>query len=127
MKINYLFAITPEQVATKDEWARDGEPVVPWYPSTLNNVFLSIGSFKPAVHAIVETRDIDPDVLCADLCRMYPGLPDSLHANYVMGTAVAASKFKPGTKLRIIVEEDKATVYSLDGSQEYCLWEEQPI
>lgn len=109
------------------DWAPVGEPVVPWYPATLNNAFLAIGSFKPALVVAVEEVDLDPDTLADKLTSEYPGLPRVLHRNYVFATAVAAAKYPLGTKLMITITEDSAVLHEVGTTRTLTLWDSQPL
>lgn len=109
------------------DWAPDGEPVVPWYPATLNNAFLAIGSFRPSMLAEVRTIDVDPDVLVDRLVAEYPGLPRKLHENYVLAIALAATKYADGTRFKVLVDQDSATLQQLGTDKLINLWTEQPM
>lgn len=128
--MRYLFSVAQEQVTEteKDRWAAAGEPVVPWFPAPPDHVFISIGSFKRAIYAVVEEhQDLDLEVLSLALLTYYPGLTRELLDNYVLATAKAAYVFPIGTKLQITVTPDTAKVYPVGKIENYhTLWTEQP-
>ena len=102
--------------------------MVPWYPATLANVFLSVKSFKQAPTAQVSRLgELDLDALATSLAKQYPGLPRTLHENYVLGTARAAYHFPVGTKLQIIITAHRAQVRPVGTDEMYVLWEQQPL
>ena len=127
--MKYLFSCRPEFVQDKDAdmFADEGEPVIPGFPAPCDNLFISILSFKKAIHAVVTDADVDCDELCARLCVQYPGIPKSLHEAYIYHTARAADAMAPGTRFRLYVTPDKATLHEIGGTERlYHLWEEQP-
>lgn len=127
--MKYLVSVAP--VATgedsKHDWAPEGEPVVPWYPSSIENVFLSTVSFKRVACAKVVETDADPDEIVERLCEQYPGLPDTLHANYVLGTAKAASELPVNTVVRAFIEPQSAKIQDIETENIVTLWEKQPL
>ena len=126
--MKYLVSVTPEAPGTDPSvWAPPGEPVVPWYPATDSNVFVSGVSFKPSPIAEVADIDLDPDALAVSLQREYPGLPLSMHQNYVFHTAMAAGKYPVGTKLRIWITPQTAKLQPVGTDELYTMWEQQPV
>ena len=127
--MRYLFSVKPEHVVQDetDLWAPEGEPIIPMYPHIMRNVFLSITSYKQSVFGEVKETDLDIDKLADRLKKMYPGLPDSLHNNYVLLTAVAATHFPVGTKLAIMLTENEATLKALNSETTFKMWDKQPM
>lgn len=126
--MKYLVSTIPAKAGIDPkEWAPPGEPVVPWFPATLNNAFLSVTSFKPVLIAEVQDIDADPDELHAKLVKEYPGLPSKLHENYVLAIAMAASKHPVGTKFKVLVDYDSASLQQVGMNEIYPLWTEQPM
>jgi len=128
--MNYLFSVRPTHIQKGDEelWAPADEPVVPWFPAILKNVFLSVRSFKQSPYAIVRNRSVNLNELRDCLVKEYPGLPEELHGNYVFKTAEAAHSFPVGTKLLIVVEPQRATLRVVgDEESSYVMWERQPF
>ena len=128
--MRYLFSVLPEktEVGQEDLWAPADEPVVPWFPATLNNVFLSIPSFKRSPYAIVADREINLNELAAKLVKEYPGLPENLHENYVLKTAEAAHHFPVGSRLFVVINPDSAFLRKVgDEETPYVLWKKQPF
>ena len=126
----YLIARRPEVVVAGDEgkWAQEDEPVVPWYPATLRNVFLGTGTFRPALYALVaDVPDLDIDALADKLIKEYPGLPRTLHQNYVLAIAKAATANPLGTLYRILITIDVATLVEVNTENTYRLWDNQPL
>jgi hypothetical protein len=128
--MNFLVSLTPEYVDAKerDKYAADGEPVIPSYPAPLANLFLSVTSFKQALHAEVRNLpDLNLDTLCEKLVAYYPGLPRKLHENYLFHTARAAAGFPVGTRFRTFITADTAKIQRTDNEQLFELWTEQPM
>jgi len=126
--MRYLVSVPPEKTTEKDNWAPAGEPVVPWYPATSENVFLSTTSFKKAPYAeVVDRADIDIDVIASALKKQYPGLPATLHDNYVLATAKAAYAYPIGTRFNIFITPDTAKLKAIGKEEVHILWEKQPL
>jgi len=127
--MRYLVSVRQETIASdaKDQWAPQGEPVVPWYPATLRNAFLAIDSFKPAQYAkVVDDPNIDIDDIADRLCIEYPGIPKSIHNAYVLAIAKAAHKFQVGSAFSIIVEYDRVQLFELGATEVHTLWDKHP-
>lgn len=128
--MHFLLSLAPEK-GTDDPagetYAGNGDPVVPWFPAPVRSVFLSLTSWKYAPYAIVSETDLDPDELAARLAAQYPGLPETLHSNYVLATAVAAAKLPVGTRVRPIITADAAHIQVVNDDTVITLWETQPI
>ena len=135
--MRFLVAVPPEVKGESDhdQWAAGGEAVVPWFPATIQHVFLTVPGYKKAPYAKVADAQVDPDTLVDALCQQYPGLPRTLHEAYVLATGRAALKFPIGTKLRIRVMPDEAILYTLledeeaadSESVQLSLWKSQPV
>jgi hypothetical protein len=129
--MKFLTAVHPDYVpeAEKPKYAVAGEPVIPWYPAPLDNMFVSTVSFKKTIHAVVrELPEFDADVALASLVREYPGLPPALHENYLYHTARAAMSFPEGTVFRIYIKPDTARLHEVGGEERlFTLWEKQPL
>ena len=126
MNMPYLVATSPA-VGEVAEWADRGEPVVPWFPATLRNVFLGCRTFRPATHALATGCCLDPDELAAGLAKQYPGLPAKLCENYVLRTAQAARQLPTGTLVRIFITADSARLQDIKTDTILTLWEQQPF
>jgi hypothetical protein len=124
--VRFLVSCPPE-VQQTGEWAPAGEPVVPWFPATQENVFLSCSGFKRSLYAVVAEGTWDPDVLARALVDQYPGLPKRLCENYVLQTALRAAKVPVGTKLRIFVTRDSATLQPVGTDKLITMWDTQPL
>jgi hypothetical protein len=127
--MRYLVSVKPEITGEqfKDDWAPDGEPVIPCYPGTHGNCFLSIKSFKPTALAKVAIIDDDPDKLVDKLVEEYPGLPRQIHENYILSLARVAQDSKIGSMHRIYVDADTATIQGVEDEKLKILWESQPL
>jgi len=128
--MRYLLSVSPAETAVNEEerWAPAGEPVVPWYPATLVNVFLSVESFKQAPSAeVAECPHLDLDFLAKRLAKEYPGLPLTLHENYVLATAKAAHHFPVGTRLQVLIGQNQTRLKPVGKDDFYTLWEKQPL
>jgi len=128
--MRFLLSLAPERGThdpTGETYAGNGEPVVPWFPAPVRSVFLSLTSWAYSPYAIVSEPDLDPDVLAARLAAQYPGLPETLHNNYVLATAMAAAKLPVGTRVRPIITADAAHLQVLNDDTIITLWETQPM
>lgn len=105
----------------------EGAPVIPWFPAPPENVFLVIGEWTKVSSAYSRNVDIDLDKLAEELCQHYPGLPRSLHENYLLETAVAASTLPDGRRVRIFVDTDSAKIQDADTEDIRVLWVKQPV
>jgi hypothetical protein len=125
--MRYLFAALPEESADAEQWAPAGEPVVPQFPHTGTNHWLSVTSFKPAPAAVVEERDMDLDELATRLVAEYPGLPEELHHEYILRTAKLAHMVPVGSLIQIFITRDQAKVLVRDTEEWIELWNRQPL
>lgn len=123
--MRYLVAIPKEKV-TDDRWTTVREPVVPCFPSQHAGAFLAVPSFKLADRAEVAETDADPDEMCAQLVKEYPGLPAKLHENYILKTFEAVQALPQGTVCRISVNQKQALLVP-EGRPTVLLWNEQPL
>ena len=102
------------------------EPVVPCLPSQHSGAFLAVPSFRLAHRAEVAETDADPDEMCRKLEAEYPGLPRSLHENYIMKTFEAVQGLPAGTVCTVSVNQKQAMLVP-DGMPTLILWNEQPL
>lgn len=123
--MKYLVAIPKEKV-TDARWTTEREPVVPCFPSQHAGAFLAVPSFKLAERAEVAETDADPDEMAERLSAEYPGLPRTLHENYIMRTFEAVQGIPPGTACRVSVNQKQALLIP-DGRPTLLLWNEQPV
>lgn len=124
--MKFLVAI-PKETVNDDKWATAREPVVPCFPSQSSGAFLAVPSFRFSEKAEVAETDADPDVLADELANEYPGLPRTLHENYVMQTFTAAFDSTPGTVYRISVSQKQAMLINDKTAETKILWQEQPL
>ena len=128
--MHYLVSLAPEKGADDtvgETYAGNGEPVVPWFPAPVRNMFLSVDSWDFAPYAIVVEGDFDIDAFANRLCEHYPGLPAVMHSNYVLATAMAAAQLPVGTRVRPIITPDTAHLQVVNEDTVLTLWEKQPI
>ena len=127
--MRYLVSVEAEHIepGTEEVWAPAGEPVVPWYPATGSNVFLSTTSFKRSLYGEVVDTKLDPDDLAKELSNQYPGLPKELHENYVLAIAKFAARQKTGKKFRVMITQKSARLMGLHDDSIHILWEKQPM
>jgi hypothetical protein len=125
--MRYLVTLPPVVTKAQDVVAAAGEPVVPWYPAPPRNMFLAVTSMTAVATAVVADIDADPDKLATELHRQLPGLPLTMHQNFVMATALAAAKLKPGTRVRPIMDYYTASIQTAEGDTVIKLWERLPI
>lgn len=127
--MHYLVSLAPEkdnEQADGELLAGNGEPVVPWFPAPVRNMFLSIASWRFTPYAIVVSQELNLDELVNQLAAKYPGLPRTLHENYVLETAVAAAQLPVGTRVRPIITTDEAAIQVVNEDRVITLWTEQP-
>lgn len=124
MIANYLYSLPPE--AGGGDYAQAGLPVVPWYMPSPPNMFVAVGPFKFSPYAEVMERDIDLDVLAQQLAEYYPGIPLYVHENFVLSTALAAAKLKPGARVRPIITSDEASLQVINAETVVRLWATPP-
>jgi len=126
--MKFLVSVPPEKITEKDVWAEGDEPVIPWFPATSENVFLSIKSFKKSPYAkVADCPKLDVDDLATALKKQYPGLPAKLHENYVVAIAMAAHAYPVGTKFQIFITQDTAKLKVVGKEELHILWEKQPL
>jgi hypothetical protein len=117
------------EVEPEGEWAMDGEPVIPNFPTGAVDTFLGVQQHRPAYYArVAELPDFDLELEVKRLKSYYTGLPESMLLAYLLETAVCAAQFQVGTILQIRISEERAEIY-LRGEPEtnYTLWDRQPI
>jgi len=120
------FLIADQENPNKD-MCRDGEIVVPAFPSNECNMFLGLESFRLCRMARVAL--IEDDIFSALPVRMekeFPGLPSTMHRQYVLQTAIACSDRVLGEKVNIMSTYD---TYELvfGGNHVVKLWDKQPL
>lgn len=129
--MKYLYSVVPEYIAEAERgnYAKADEAVIPWYPAPLQNMFLSIESFRKSIHAVVKDMAVvDVEAFLKRLWTQYPGLPEALHSNYIYHTAKAASLFPVGTRFRIYITPQSAAIHQIGGDETiHTLWTEQPL
>lgn len=112
----------------ENAYARDGEPVIPGFPSMLPNTFLGVNSGKPC--SLAGISDLEPGAIVSiaeTLIETYPGLPEVLHKTYVEKTAVACYDFSKDARLRVETTADTADIIDLESGKRTRLWNTQPI
>lgn len=126
--MTYLVAIPKEKV-TDGKWTTAREPVVPCFPSQHAGAFLALPSFKLAEKAEVADPgpDFDPDALADLLAKEYPGLPRTLHENYILKTWEAVRELAPGRVFRIKVNQRQALLIDDRTNTTIAVWTEQPL
>lgn len=128
--MHFLYAVPAEHTYAGDGMAKasQGEPVVPWFPTTPQNTFVGIESFGFTPYAeVLDQQDVDLDLYLRRLCKQYPGLPEVLHRRYVIETAKAAASFAQGTKFQIFTDSDTAKLKVRDHDTIVTLWTKQPL
>lgn len=109
------------------DWAEDGEPVMPNFPTGPQNTFLGLKSYRPAYYARVVELDLSLDNLLQQLVKYYPGLPESMLSEYLMQTALVAATIPLDTVVHLYADCNKAEIAVRGTEQLYTLWTEQPI
>ena len=127
MKFRHLVSVAPVKATDPDYWCGDGEPVVPWFPVTAENVFLGLNSQRKSLYARVAEIDGDPDEFVDRLRLSYPGLPVKLLTEYVWRTHLAAERHDVGDTFQVFISAQEAKLQKT-GTMDYdVLWEEQPL
>ena len=124
--MRFLVAI-PKETVNDDKWATAREPVVPCFPSQSSGAFLAVPSFRFSEKAEVAETDADPGTLADALAKEYPGLPRTLHENYVLEVFKAVFDAPLGTVYRISVSQRQAMLIDDKTAETKILWREQPI
>ena len=124
--MKYLVAIPREKEADK-RWTTVREPVVPCFPSQHTGAFLAVPSFLLADRAEVAETDADADELATALEKEYPGLPRTLHENYVFAVWKAVMAVPTGTVYKAVVNQRQALLVNAKTGESTSLWEEQPL
>ena len=124
--MKFLVAIPREREGDK-RWTTVREPVVPCFPSQHAGAFLAIPSFKLADRAEVVETDADADELAAALAKEYPGLPRTLHENYVFAVWRAVMADPVGRKYKVVVNQQQAMLVDARTGESRFLWKEQPL
>ena len=123
--MKYLVSIPKEKV-TDERWTTEREPVVPCFPGQQNGAFLAVPSFRLTDRAEVAEIRADPDEMLEKLAAEYPGLPRTLHENYIMKTYETVQNMPVGTVCRISVNQKQALLVP-EGMPTVLLWNEQPM
>ncbi len=105
----------------------DNAPVIPWFPAPPENVFLAIGTWEKQANAYVRSLEFDLDLLLEELCTQYPGLPRVLLTNYLLETALLASKLPDGRRVRVFVTDHSTSIQDADTDEVYTLWDTPPM
>ena len=108
-------------------WTTRREPVVPCFPSQHTKAFLAIPSFRLAGKAEVADTDADADILADALAKEYPGLPRTLHENYILGVWKAVYDIPKGTVFSVAVNQKQAMLIDDKTGATIILWNEQPL
>lgn len=124
--MKYLVAI-PRETERDDKWTTRREPVVPCFPSQHSGAFLTVPSFKLAERAEVAETDADADEMAGALAKEYPGLPRTLHENYVLAVWKAVVDVPVGTTYKVLVNQKQALLVDTKTGRSTSLWEEQPL
>lgn len=124
--MKYLVAI-PRETERDDKWTTRREPVVPCFPSQHSGAFLTVPSFKLAERAEVAETDADADEMAGALAKEYPGLPRTLHENYVLAVWKAVIDVPVGTTYKVLVNQKQALLVDTKTGRSTSLWEEQPL
>lgn len=117
----------PASRSTDGKWTMRREPVVPCFPTQHTRAFLAVPSFLLAEKAEVADIDADPDELADRLSAEYPGLPRTLHENYVLTMYKTVFDMPEGTVLRVSVSQDQAFLIDDRTSTTTTLWNAQPL
>lgn len=126
--MKYLVSALPEKLAVGEEerWAPAGEPVVPWFPLG-DNVFVSATSFKKSLFAEVviinESADVYLNKLLQQLSAEYPGIPATLHKQYVLKTAAGANALEAGTRVQPFIDETSVRLRVVGTEDIHVLWD----
>ena len=84
-------------------------------------------SFLLAEKAEVANVDVDADEMAAALAKEYPGLPRTLHENYVLAVWKAVYDLPEGRKFEIRVSQQQALLVDCATRKTISLWERQPL
>lgn len=123
-----FIACVVEEKTKDDRWAKEGEPLIPNFPTAYKNSFLGTESFKPAVKGVVKVfKDLNLDTMLTTLCEQFPSVPKIMLETYVLETAIAANEIPEGHECRPYTEEDSAQILDLNSGLIYTLWTEQPL
>ena len=123
--MKYLVSV-PVERDSDGRWTTAREPVVPCFPSQHSGAFLAVPSSRLPPTAAAAATDADPDEMCRKLEAEYPGLPRSLHENYIMKTFEAVQGLPAGTVCTVSVNQKQAMLVP-DGMPTLILWHEQPL
>lgn len=124
--MKYLVSV-PREMEKDKRWTTRREPVVPCFPSQHTGAFLAVPSFLLAEKAEVAETDADADEMALALAKEYPGLPRTLHENYVLAVWKAVIDVPAGTTYRVSVNQRQALLINTATGESTSLWEEQPL
>ena len=129
--MNYLFAKLPEVLPKGVEHAEEGEVVIPAFPTEENiNKFIGLNTFKYSYYAEVRKVAIDAldfiNEVINRLVKYYPGVPMTIHTQYVTATERIASKLPIGTVVQVFITDDSATLKIRNKDELHVMWSKQP-
>lgn len=123
--MNYLISIPSDKPL--GGWLAGREPVVPWYPAPASDVFVGTITFGKCYQAVVESvPGLNLTDIADRLARQYPGLPRTLHENYVLYTANLSHYLPVGLRVQAVVTQHSAKIRVVDTQKIYTLWDKQP-
>lgn len=125
--MRFLFCVS--QTATEGEqWANEGDPVIPNFPTGFKNSFLSLNNFLPTYKAIVlDKNDFSLNTYFEKVCDQFPGLPKEMLETYLLETASVAHQIDVNELCRCYTDQDSAKILNINTGEVYTLWEKQPI
>lgn len=92
-------------------WARDGETVVPNFPTGARNTFLGTETFLPAAYGrVANLPGLDVDDIQARLKGRFKGLPLSLLDEYILAIVKLCTALPVGTVCQQMMTDDGETV-----------------
>ena len=111
-----------------ETFAKEDELVIPCYPNTYENQFISIRSLKLAPFAkVISAPELIIDTLTDILSKNIPGLPRELHEMFVFESARLAHLFPIGTRFKLFNTYNTAKVKVLGEDKYHQMWDELPI
>ena len=125
--MKFLVSIPKERATEDSKWTTRREPVVPCFPSQSSGAFLTVPGFELAEKAEVAETDADADEMALAMAKEYPGLPRTLHENYIMAVWKAVFDAQPGTVFTVTVNQRQAMLVNAETRETTVLWREQPL
>lgn len=104
--------------------AKDGEPVIPNFPTTTPGSFLGILSGGYTYEAILGECTDDPDTWLVKLMQNYPGIPGAYLRTVLVQTLVVADGLKPDRRYRVFVNQTEATLQDVESGDLIPIWKE---